>query len=168
MKIRVIALAGVAAMALASPAMAAEGWYLGLSGGLATQDGIKYASTLLPATAGSIGVVSMHVDFSRAIESDGIRVTVIKSGARKDDGSPFKPLDEEVRARWQGELDAGRELFASAVARYRGRRISKKAALDTEADVFRGQNAVDRGLADAVMRPTVAFGEFVGRVNRAA
>src|SRR3569833_631010 len=58
MKIRLIALAGVAAMALASPAMAAEGWYLGLSAGLATQDSVKYASTLVPATTGRIGIDS--------------------------------------------------------------------------------------------------------------
>ncbi len=33
MKIRMLALAGVAAVALSAPAHAAEGWYLGLGGG---------------------------------------------------------------------------------------------------------------------------------------
>ena len=58
MKIRLIALAGVAAAALATPAMAADGWYLGLSGGLATMDSLKYQSTVVPATAGTVGVSS--------------------------------------------------------------------------------------------------------------
>ncbi len=122
---------------------------------------------VLPETgaAGSIGVIAMHVDFSRAIENEGMRVTVIKSGARKDDGSPFKPLDDEVRARWQRELDAGRELFAATVARYRGRRLSKKAALETEADIFRGEDAVSAGLADAVARPSLAVMNFVARMR---
>jgi capsid assembly protease len=123
---------------------------------------------VLPETgyAGSIGVIAMHVDFSRAIENDGIRVTVLSSGKRKDAGSPFKPLDAEVKASWQDDLDANRELFAAAVARYRGRRLSKTAALATEADVFRGDAAVEAGLADGVVRPSVAFNEFAARVRR--
>jgi signal peptide peptidase SppA len=123
---------------------------------------------VLPETgyAGSIGVITMHVDFSRAIENDGVRVTVMSSGARKADGSPFKPLADDVRDRWQTDLDASRDLFAGAVARFRGRRLSKSAALATEADVFRGEAAVDAGLADGVLRPTLAFEQFVERVGR--
>jgi hypothetical protein len=44
MKIRMIALAGVAALALSTPAMAAEGWYLGLGGGWDGQSSIKATS----------------------------------------------------------------------------------------------------------------------------
>lgn len=123
---------------------------------------------LMPETgyAGSIGVIAMHVDFSRAIENDGMRVTVLTSGARKDDGSPFKPLGADVLARWQANLDASRELFAATVAKYRGGRLSKSAALATEADVYRGEDAVAAGLADGVMRPSTAFAEFVVRIGR--
>ena len=123
---------------------------------------------VLPETgyAGSIGVISMHVDYSRAIENDGMRVTVISSGARKADRSPFKPIGADVIARIQDDLDDGRELFAATVAKYRGRRLSKTAALATEADVFRGEAAVEAGLADGVIRPTTAFAEFVDRVQR--
>lgn len=123
---------------------------------------------VMPETgyAGSIGVISMHVDYSRAIENEGMRVTVISSGARKADGSPFKPIGADVIARIQDDLDDGRELFAATVAKYRGRRLSKTAALATEADAFRGEAAVDAGLADGVIRPTTAFAEFVDRVQR--
>jgi ClpP class serine protease len=122
---------------------------------------------VLPATgyAGSIGVITMHVDFSRAIENDGMRVTVITSGDRKADGSPFKPLSADVAARFQRDIDAARDLFAGTVARFRGRRLSKKAALETEADVFRGDAAVEAGLADGVVRPQLAFNEFLARVG---
>jgi signal peptide peptidase SppA len=116
--------------------------------------------------AGSIGIVTMHVDFSRALENDGIRVTVISSGARKADGSPFRALPADVIARLQDDLDRGRDLFAETVARYRGRRLSKKAALSTEAATYRGEAAVEAGLADGVVRPTIAFDAFVDEVNR--
>ena len=114
-------------------------------------------AVVLPETgyAGSIGVIAMHVDFSRAIENDGVRVTVLSSGARKAEGSPFKPLAAETIARWQEDLDSSRELFAATVAKYRGRKLSKTAALATEGDVFRGEAACRRrsrrrgGTADA-------------------
>jgi hypothetical protein len=42
--------------------------------------------------AGSIGVVSMHADFSKQLEQDGIKVTLIASGKHKTEGNPFQPL----------------------------------------------------------------------------
>ena len=56
MKLRMIALAGVAASALAaaSPAMASEGWYLGLGGGIAQQNGVSVVSTRNAAIGGKV------------------------------------------------------------------------------------------------------------------
>ena len=44
MKIRLLAMAGVAAMALSTPAMAAEGWYLGLGAGWDHENGLAFSS----------------------------------------------------------------------------------------------------------------------------
>lgn len=123
---------------------------------------------VLPETgyAGSIGVIAMHVDYSRAIKNEGIEITVVKAGARKDDASPLKPLGSDVLERWEVNLEKGRDLFAATVAGYRGRRLSKSAALATEADCFRGEDAVEAGLADGVVRPSEAFAAFVERVSR--
>src|SRR5579862_6561302 len=52
MKIRLAALAGVAALALSTPAMAAEGWYLGLGGGWDHQNGIRGTSSVAPTVTG--------------------------------------------------------------------------------------------------------------------
>ena len=54
MKFRMIALAGVAALALSTPAMANEGWYLGLGAGWNQQLGTKVTSIGSPAT-GTLG-----------------------------------------------------------------------------------------------------------------
>ena len=48
MKIRLIALAGVAALALSTPAMAAQGWYLGLGAGWDQQNALKFRSVPTP------------------------------------------------------------------------------------------------------------------------
>jgi signal peptide peptidase SppA len=122
---------------------------------------------VMPETggAGSIGVTIMHVDFSKALEADGVKVTILSSGAHKADGNPFEPLDPEVAKRVQADLDAGRDLFAAAVGRYRGQRLTKQMALATEADVFRGEATVAAGLVDGIARPTEAFETFVRGVG---
>lgn len=125
---------------------------------------------VMPETggAGSIGVITMHADFSAQLEKKGIKVTVLSSGARKADGHPALPLSADVAADVQARLDHGRDLFAAAVGRYRGNRLTKDAALATEARAFNGQDAVDAGLVDGIARPNDAFNEFVTAVNRAS
>lgn len=110
--------------------------------------------------AGSIGVITMHADMSKQAERQGVKVTIISSGAHKADGHPLVPLDPAVAAKVQERVDAGRDQFAAAVAKYRGARLTKSAALATEAQTYRGEEAVAAGLADAVMRPSDAFEAF--------
>lgn len=97
---------------------------------------------------GSIGVVMRHVDFSRALDNDGIRVTHIFAGSHKVDGNPYEPLPKEVRADLQAEIDSLYTLFVDAVARHRG--LSTETVRATQAQVYRGMSAVSMGLADRV------------------
>ena len=117
---------------------------------------------ILPRTGavGSIGVVAMHSDMSRALDQKGIAVTLIHAGARKVDANPYQPLPEAVRDRIAGELEDLRQLFAETVAEGRGRRLDTQRALGTEAAVFRGKEAVFAGLADEVADPVTAFRAF--------
>src|SRR6185437_4171532 len=50
MKIRMLALAGVAAVALSAPAQAGDGWYLGLGGGYDSMSSIHTSSPLRSTT----------------------------------------------------------------------------------------------------------------------
>jgi len=122
---------------------------------------------ILPRTGavGSIGVVVMHADLSGQLSDDGVTVTLIHSGAHKVDGNPYEPLPDAVRARIQGEIDSIRTLFAQTVAAGRGRRLTAEAALTTEADCYRGADAVTAGLADEVSDPASAFAAFADAVN---
>ena len=122
---------------------------------------------ILPRTGavGSIGVVVMHADLSGQISDAGVTVTLIHSGAHKVDGNPYAPLPDPVRARIQAEIDSIRTLFAETVAAGRGRRLSAEAALATEAECYRGADAVAAGLADEVSDPASAFAAFAAAVN---
>ncbi|MGS4947780.1 S49 family peptidase [Meridianimarinicoccus sp. RP-17] len=117
---------------------------------------------LLPRTGavGSIGVVVMHADLSSQLDQDGVRVTLIHAGAHKVDGNPYAPLPEAVRDEVQREIDVMRFLFAETVAAGRGARLSQEAALRTEAQTYRGADAVAAGLADEVTDLTRGFDSF--------
>jgi signal peptide peptidase SppA len=115
--------------------------------------------------AGSIGVVTMHVDESQAIEAAGLKITVIQSGARKTEGSSLAPLPDAVRAEMQARVDRMRADFAAAVAAGRRGKLTAAQALATEAGVYEGEAAVAIGLADAVGNPHEAFRAFVAAVN---
>jgi signal peptide peptidase SppA len=113
---------------------------------------------------GSIGVVWMHVDWSKAITNAGLDVTFMIFGSRKIDGASEMPLSPEARERFQVDIDAMGELFVETVARNRG--ISASVIRDTQAACFMGQEGVALKLADAVMAPDAAFGALLQEVGR--
>ncbi|WP_458789267.1 S49 family peptidase [Adonisia turfae] len=122
--------------------------------------------TTRTAALGSIGVYTLHVDMSRALAEEGLVVTPIYAGARKVDGHPYAPLPEEVRDRFQAEVERTRQLFADTVARMRG--LSVEAVLAQEAEVYTGADAVTAGLADAVTTSHEAYQAFAEQVAPAA
>jgi len=96
---------------------------------------------------GSIGVVMVHADYSRAIDKRGITPTLIFAGAHKVDGHPFGPLPESARDGLQAEVDRFYDLFVGTVAQLRDG-LDDAAIRATEARTFLGADAVDVGLAD--------------------
>jgi signal peptide peptidase SppA len=104
---------------------------------------------------GSIGALVMHVDLTEALSKDGIKVTLIRYGARKADGNSVEPLSKDALARIQGEIDTIGELFVATVSR--NRNIAASKVRDTEAATFMGSQGVELGLADAVAAPDAAF-----------
>lgn len=118
---------------------------------------------VMPETggAGSIGVITLHVDYSKQLERAGVKVTVLSSGKFKAEGHPFGELATDTVTKIQKRLDMGRDIFADAVGRFRGMRLTKEAALATEAEAFSGPDAVTAGLVDGIVRPTEAFEKFV-------
>ncbi len=98
---------------------------------------------------GSVGVVMGHASFEKQLEGQGIKVTLIHSGAHKVEGNPYQNLPEDVLARFQTETDALRTEFAQLVADHMGMRL--EAVLATEAATYRGKAAIDVGFADELV-----------------
>ena len=119
---------------------------------------------VVPRTGGvgSIGVIWMHMDWSKALTGAGFKVTFITYGETKADGHPEIPLSPEALARFQGDIDTMGELFVTTVAR--NRNISAKSVRDTQAATYLGAAGVSRGLADTVMAPDAAFRALLAEI----
>ena len=138
---RIHALRGKKPMYAIADSLAASAAYLGGS----AFDQLAISQT---GYAGSVGVVMRHVDLSAALEKEGVRVTHIYAGDHKIDGNPYEALPKSVRHDLQEEIDGIYALFISVVERNTG--LTAKAIRATQAAVYRGQAAVDIGLARRV------------------
>lgn len=108
--------------------------------------------------AGSIGAMRMHIDVSKALESEGVVVTMIHAGSHKVDGNPYEKLSDEVKASMQEGVDQARSDFAAAVAGYRG--MSVASVMETEARVYSAKEAKAIGLIDEIANPQEAVASF--------
>lgn len=100
------------------------------------------------AEVGSIGVVAVHVDESVADAKAGMTYTFLHAGAHKVDGHPHAPLPAAVAADIQTDIDQLHDQFIALVAGFR--RLTPEAIRDTEARVYRGEAALQAGLADQI------------------
>jgi signal peptide peptidase SppA len=98
--------------------------------------------------SGSIGVVMLHLDFSRYLANEGVKPTFIFAGAHKVDGNMYEPLPAGVRDDLQAEVDQFYASFVATVAAGTG--LSEKAIRATEARTYIGEEAVKVGLCDQV------------------
>ena len=100
------------------------------------------------AEVGSIGVVAVHVDESVADAKAGLNYTFLHAGAHKVDGHPHAPLPAPVAADIQADIEQLHDQFIALVAGFR--RLTPEAIRDTEARVYRGEAALQVGLADQI------------------
>ena len=73
---------------------------------------------------GSIGVWQAHFDYSKALEEEGVKPTLISAGKFKVEGNPYVPLDKQAQAFMQSRVDDYYNAFVEAVAVGRGVSIS--------------------------------------------
>ena len=122
-------------------------------------------TVIVPRTGGvgSIGVITMHADYSKALKGAGIDVTIIQHGDRKAAGNEFNPLSEQDKTEFQANIDMLGELFTETVARNLSMKASK--IRDMQARSYMGSAAFDAGLAHAIMAPDQAFRVLVGELG---
>lgn len=97
---------------------------------------------------GSIGVILEFPELEEVLKKVGIRFEVVKSGAHKDIGSPFRPMTEEERRIMQAMVDDVYEQFVEVVSSERNLDPDTVRAL-ADGRVFSGRQALQLGLVDA-------------------
>lgn len=106
---------------------------------------------------GSIGVVAMHVDYSRQLDEEGIAVTFIHAGQKKVEGNPYQPLAADARDFQQSRVDDYYRAFVGAVARGRGVTSKKVEADFGQGRVFGAERAKAVGMVDRIETMTQAL-----------
>lgn len=100
------------------------------------------------AIVGSLGVVMVHMDRSKALYEAGIKPTVIRAGSEKALASPYEPLSEKAQAGLQSQADILYGVFLQHVASARGVSATNGDKKFGQGREFIGQQAVDVGLVD--------------------
>ena len=98
---------------------------------------------------GSIGVIMISLNAEGLMEKIGLATNTIKSGARKDMGSPFRQLTPEERAIFQSVID---DLYRQFVAKVVERRQISPAVAATLADgrIYTAEQALSHKLVDRI------------------
>lgn len=118
------------------------------SAGYALASAASSISLPVSAYVGSVGCITTLVDVVEADKRDGLNFAVIASGKRKADGHPHVPIDGEMRAEVQAQIDSLAGEFFCLVAENRNQVPERIQSM--EAALFRGESAVKAGLADRV------------------
>jgi protease IV len=132
---------GVPIIASMMDVAASGGYYIALA-----------ADTIVahPTTVtGSIGVIMITLNAEGFMQKIGLSANAIKSGERKDMGSPFRPLTPEERAIFQSVID---DLQRQFVAHLIDRRKLTPAAAATLADgrIYTADQALGHRLIDSI------------------
>ena len=119
------------------------------SGGLYAAQGCRKILTLRGTMTGSIGVIAMLPMFRDIMDKVGVSMNVVKSGAYKDVGSPFRPMTEEDRAFLKSLIDQCYEQFVDVIAKSRKLPVEevKKFA---DGRIILGEQAVELKLVDGI------------------
>ena len=112
---------------------------------------------------GSIGVFTAHQNLSKALEQDGIDVTLISAGKHKVEGNPFEPLSDEARDVLQGRVDRAYAQFVKDVARGRGVTPAAVRGGYGEGRALDADEAKAAGLIDRIGTFDDTLGRVVGR-----
>ncbi len=102
------------------------------------------------SVTGSVGVIMLRVNAEGLLQKIGVEAGAIKSGAKKDIGSPFRPMSEEERAIFQSMINGFQSRFLEVVTKGRKALPADQIKLIADGRVLTGPQAVQLGLVDQI------------------
>jgi protease IV len=105
---------------------------------------------------GSIGVIAMLPNFEKAAGKLGVEMAVLKTGALKDAGSPFRSLTDQERILFQTLIDEAYNGFVDVVSK--GRKLDPaRIRVLGDGRIYSGRQAEQLGLVDHLGDRDMAF-----------
>ena len=111
---------------------------------------------------GSIGVYTIHFDWSGHLEQQGVKATIIKAGPNKAEGNPYEALGEDAADHIQMIVDDYYNQFLRAVARNRGVSVKKVRDDFGGGRTYTAKRALERGMVDRIATMDTIIGELRG------
>ncbi len=102
------------------------------------------------ALTGSVGVISEFVNVQGLFKKLGLQSTAIKTGARKDMGSPMRELTPEEKQILQNVVDTLFKRFVATVRKSRPQVTDADLAKFSDGRVLTAQQALDLHLIDGI------------------
>jgi protease-4 len=132
---------------------------IGASGGYLVSAGADKIIASAMSDVGSIGVTMSYTENSKKNEEEGVTFVELSSGKFKDSGNPEKPLTEEERDLFKGDLEIIHKEFVRQVAELRGKSVEEIQAL-ADGSAMPGSRALEKGLIDMIGNRQTAKQEF--------
>jgi len=130
-------------VAVVNPMMASAALWIGSAAG-------EVVAVPSASDIGSIGVLTIHTDQSKADADKGLVRTIIRSNEFKAEGSPYEPLTDSAKAFISERIGKIHQEFISAVARNRGVTTAKVEADFGNGRTLRAKEALAVGLIDRI------------------
>lgn len=116
---------------------------------------------------GSIGVVCMHSDYSKADEESGVKRTLVATSRKKIMGNEYEPLDAEALAMFEADNQVVYQRFVKSMAANRGVTPAKVESDFGGGGMLWAKDAVKAGLADGVATMQEVLEKEIQRLNKA-
>lgn len=142
-------------IAVANGQMASAAYWIGSAAD-------KIVATPSAWSIGSVGVYTLHSDYSRMMENQGIENTFIKAGKYKTQGNDLEPLSDEAKTDIQRMVDAVYSDFIGDLTRNRGKVASRNAFGDGR--TFTAKEALSERMVDEI----ATVGAIVGQLTTSA
>lgn len=137
---------------------------LAASGGYAVASSATRMVCTPSGSVGSVGVYWIHADLSERHKQMGVKYTIFEApeGGAKLDGAPYGPMSERAAKEAQDRVNKRWDEFVALVVT--NREMDDDAVRDTQARVYRAEEALALTLIDAVTTPSEAVADFLGEL----
>jgi len=125
---------------------------VGASGAYYVAAATDYIMADEDSITGSIGVISIVLNFQELLDNIGVKVTILKEGKFKAIGSPFAEFTEEEQEIFQGILTQVFIGFKEDILEFRSGKLSQS-TLESVADgrILSGRQALESNLVDELL-----------------